>query len=258
MAFPNSSYKSQPEKNIKKDEANTRSFFEQTGVLVSRPLPSSSAKIDVALKGGNNGEFHNHNDIGSYTIVQGKQIVAGDPGVIPYTNNIFDAKYRYTYKTIGSYGHPVPLVAGTQQQAGAQARSDTISTDFNPEKDNITLDIASAYYDAPGLKKLERTMDYDRSHAGSVTFIDDFEFAEPKVFETAISTRSQWEQTAENTLLLTREDEKMLVTFTSPGNKLLLKSEEIAEGGTPYTRIGISIAEPVIAGQIIITYKPLN
>ncbi|WP_257668130.1 heparinase II/III family protein [Parapedobacter tibetensis] len=257
MAFPNSSYKSQPEKNIKKDEANTRSFFEQTGVLVSRPLPTSSAKIGVALKGGNNGESHNHNDIGSYTIVQGKQIMVGDPGVIPYTNNIFDAKYRYTYKTIGSYGHPVPLVAGTQQQAGAQARSRIVHTDFTKEKDNITLDIASAY-DVPELKRLERIMDYDRSHAGSITFTDSFAYANPQEFETAISTRSEWKQTSDSTLLLTRESEKMLVTFFSPGNKLLLKSEEIAEGGTPYTRIGISIAEPVIAGQIIITYKPQN
>ncbi|MNL32832.1 hypothetical protein D3C87_1547080 [compost metagenome] len=50
----------------------------------------------------------------------------------------------------------------------------------------------------------------------------------------------------------------MLVTFSSPGNQLLLKSEKISEGGTPYTRIGISVSKPVTEGQIIITYKPQN
>jgi hypothetical protein len=257
MAFPNSSSKSQPKKNVEKGESNIRSFFEQTGVLVCRPLPGSSANIGVALKGGNNGESHNHNDIGSYTIVQGKQIMAGDPGVIPYASNIFDPQYRYTYKTVGSYGHPVPLVAGKPQRPGTQAEAKTVRTDFKLQKDNITLDIASAY-DVQGLKKLERTMDYDRSAAGSITFTDYFEFAQPEAFETAISTRSQWKQTSDNTLLLTRENEKMLVTFSSPGHKLLLKSEEISEGGTPYTRIGISFAKPVIGGRIVVTYKPLN
>lgn len=257
MAFPNSSTKSQPGKNIQKEGAKIRSLFEQTGVLVCRPLPGSPANIGVALKGGNNGESHNHNDIGSYTIVQGNQIMAGDPGVIPYAANIFNPQYRYTYKTIGSFGHPVPLVAGTQQQPGTKARSRTVRTDFTKEKDNITLDIASAY-DVRELKKLERTMDYDRTGAGSITFTDYFEYANPEGFETAISTRSEWKQTSDNTLLLTRENKKMLVTFSSPGNKLLLKSEEISEGGTPYTRIGISVTKPVTAGQIIITYKPQN
>ncbi|MNU04220.1 hypothetical protein D3C72_2485380 [compost metagenome] len=50
----------------------------------------------------------------------------------------------------------------------------------------------------------------------------------------------------------------MLVTFTSPGHKLVTRSEEISEGGVPYTRIGIATDKPVIAGQIIITYKPQN
>lgn len=258
MAFPNSLTKSNlfPGR-IQPDQADIRFYFDKTGVLVCRPKPGSSANIGVVFKGGNNAESHNHNDIGSFTIVQGNQIMAGDPGVIPYTANIFDPKYRYTYKTISSFGHPVPLVADSCQQPGAGARSKTIRTAFTPEKDDITLDIASAY-PVPGLKKLNRTMVYDRQNKGSVTFTDAFEYAKPGGFETAISTRSEWKQTSGNTLLLTRGNEKMLVTFSSPGNQLLLKSEKIAEGGTPYTRIGISLSKPVTAAEIIITYKPQN
>lgn len=257
MAFPNSSTSLVPGKTDRKEASSLRFFFDHTGVLVCRPASGSSSNIGVVLKGGNNAESHNHNDIGSFTIVQGNQVMAGDPGVIPYTANIFDPKYRYTYKTISSFGHPVPLVADSCQQPGTQARSKTIHTEFTREKDNITLDIASAYA-VPGLKKLERTMDYDRSDAGRITFTDSFEYAKPERFETAISTRSEWKQTSGNTLLLTRGNEKMLVTFSSPGNELLLKSEKISEGGTPYTRIGITVSKPVTAGQIIIAYKPLN
>lgn len=257
MAFPNSTSRLSAEKTNRKGETAIRSFFDQTGVLVCRPVPGSSADIGVAFKGGNNAESHNHNDIGSFTIVQGKQIMAGDPGVIPYTADIFTPQYRYTYKTVGSFGHPVPLVAGKPQRPGKQALAKTVRKDFNRQKDHITLDIASAY-DVPELKKLERTMEYDRANAGSITFTDSFAYAHPEGFETAISTRSEWKQTSGNTLLLTRGNEKMLVTFSSPGNTLLLKSEKISEGGTPYTRIGISVSKPVTEGQIIITYKPQN
>lgn len=258
MAFPNSLTKTNASyRRIQPDQSNIRSYFEQTGVLVCRPIPGSSSDIGIVFKGGNNAESHNHNDIGSFTIVQGNQIMAGDPGVIPYTADIFNPHYRYTYKTISSFGHPVPLVADSCQQPGAQAASKTIHKDFSQGKDDITLDIASAY-NVPGLKKLERTMVYDRAGKGNITFTDLFEYAQPGNFETAISTRAVWNQVSDSTLLLTRDNKKMLVTFSSPGNKLLLKSEEISEGGTPYTRVGISVSKPVSGGQIVITYRPQN
>ncbi len=101
-------------------------------------------------------------------------------------------------------------------------------------------------------------MDYNRSGVGGISFTDAFEYAQPAAFETAISTRAQWKQTSDSTLLLTRGNEKMAVTFSSPGNNLVLRSEEITEGGQPYSRIGIAVARPVTAGQIIVTYKPLR
>lgn len=178
-----------------------------------KPLTTYATKIRVIVK--------NHQGI--------KVGLKADKGeTILNGIDIFDPKHRYTYKTVGSFGHPVPLVAGSPQQPGAQAVSKTIYTGFTREKDTITLDIASAYH-VPRLKKLERTMVYNRKDTGSVTFTDFFEYAEPKAFETAISTRAEWKQTSDNTLLLTRGNEKMLVTFSSPGNSLLLRSEVITE-----------------------------
>lgn len=257
MVFPNSFYKLKPGIAKSADRSMLRSLFDHAGVLISRPEPGSPCKIGVAFKGGNNGESHNHNDVGSYTIVQGRQIIAGDPGRIPYTANIFIPEYRYTYKTVGSFGHPVPLVAGKEQEAGRQARSKIVRTGVTPQKDSMVLDIASAY-NVPELKKLERAMSYDRTGSGVVSFTDYFEFTQPKTFETSISTRAEWKQTSANTLLLNRGGEKMEVSFFSPGNHLSLRSENISEGGTPYARIGIFIDKPVAVGWIAITYKPVN
>jgi hypothetical protein len=226
-------------------------------VLISRPLPDTSCDLGIAFKGGNNAESHNHNDVGSFTIVLGKEIMVGDPGAIPYTANIFNPQYRYTYKTVGSFGHPVPFVAEKEQQPSAKAQAKTVHTDFAREKDEMTLDIISAY-NVPELKKLERTMSYNRVGEGSVTITDDFEFTQPEIFETAISTRSEWKQTSDNTLLLTKGKEKMLVTFSSHESKLSLRSEEIEEGGKTYSRIGLYIDKPASAGKIIVSYSPIK
>ncbi len=106
MVFPNSSSINSPVHREKKEDEQLRSFFDLSGVLTVRPLANSNCRMGVTIKGGNNMEHHNHNDVGSYTVVLGREIMAGDPGSIPYTANIFNTKYRYTYKTIGSYGHP--------------------------------------------------------------------------------------------------------------------------------------------------------
>lgn len=112
MAFPNSASLAKPNRSDENKVDNLRSFFAQSGVLVSRPMPNSPCRMGVALKGGHNDENHNHNDLGSYSVVLGREMMAGDPGRIPYTSDIFNNKYRYTYKSIGSMGHPVPLIAG--------------------------------------------------------------------------------------------------------------------------------------------------
>lgn len=257
MVFPNSASIAKPRSVKIAEDQLIRSLFDQTGVLIVRPIPGSTCRLGVVFKGGNNAESHNHNDVGSFTIVLGDEIMAGDPGAIPYTANIFSEKYRYTYKTISSFGHPVPMVAGTEQKPGAEARAKTISTNFMREKDEMVLDIVSAY-NVPELKKMERSMSYLRTEKGSVTVSDDFVFSKPEAFETAITTRAKWEKTSGNSLLLSKGKEKLKVTFSSPGNNLFVRSEEITEGGKPYSRIGIYIEEPVVAGQIIITYTPVN
>ena len=256
MVFPNSSSKREPKKVIAHENEILRSFFEETGVLVTRPMPGTACDIGVAFKGGNNKEHHNHNDLGSYSVISGKEIMAGDPGSIPYTSDIFDEKFRYTYKSIGSYGHPVPIVAKTEQKAGIQSKASVIHTSFNQNEDTMVLDISTAYPNTQ-LTKLKRTMTFNRKDIGKVTITDDFAFSQPRDFETALITRADWVKKGANSVLLTIGKEKMLVTFSSPGHKLALRSEKISEGGAPYSRIGIYMDEPALTGKIVVTYLPV-
>ncbi|TDE14854.1 heparinase II/III family protein [Dyadobacter psychrotolerans] len=256
MVFPNSSDAKPKRISAPSAPAALRYFFEKTGVLISRPTPGSICQIGVAFKGGNNKEHHNHNDVGSYTIVSGKEIMAGDPGSIPYTADIFTEKFRYTYKTIGSFGHPVPLVAGKQQQAGSQSKAVTIGKDFTTGYDDLVLDIGSAYPES-GLQKLHRSMHYDRSGKGIVLVTDDFAFNKAERFESAVITRANWKKTSDSSMVLSQGKEKMLVTFSCPGNQLSVRSEEITEGGAVYSRIGLYTVKPIISGKLTVSYKPL-
>ncbi|MDQ3813200.1 MAG: hypothetical protein M3347_04525, partial [Armatimonadota bacterium] len=52
-----------------------RDWFNEAGILISRPTPGSACLLGVALKGGHNAEHHNHNDLGSFVVVSGERPV---------------------------------------------------------------------------------------------------------------------------------------------------------------------------------------
>ncbi len=230
-----------------------RSYFSNTGVLTVRP-GNSSLNMGVAIKGGNNNEHHNHNDIGSFSIVVGDEVLMGDPGIIPYTSKTFSPE-RYTYKTIASYGHPVPLVAGKEQIPGATAQAIVGSTNFTDQTDELVMDIASAY-PVKELKKLERKFSYNRTQNGFLSVTDNFAFTNGQTYETALITRGSWKQIGSDQIEITGKKDKLLITIVTKG-AVKIKSEEISEGGKPYTRLGVSLVNPQTNGKLSMIFKVL-
>lgn len=231
-----------------------RSYFNYAGVLTVRP-GTVGLNMGVAIKGGNNNEHHNHNDIGSYSIIVDNEVLMGDPGIIPYTSKTFSPE-RYTYKTIASYGHPVPLIAGIEQMPGASAQAKIKSTSFNNDKDEITMDIASAY-PVMELKLLERKFTYNRNKDGYLAVTDNFEFTNNQTYETALITRGSWKQTSANEIEITGKKDKLLITIVTSGD-VKLKSEELAEGGKPYTRIAVTLTNAVAKGKVSMIFKTIS
>lgn len=256
MVFPNSASLAKVKNGGENSVSRIRSIFDQTGVYVGRPLQGSPCLAGVALKGGNNHENHNHNDVGSYTVVLGDEIMAGDPGSIPYTANIFDSRFRYSYKTLGSYGHPVPLVAGMEQQSGPHTEAKILQNSFSETEDKIALDLTRAY-NYPSLVEIKRLMVYSRLKKGKISFTDTFTCTKPEIFETAIITRAKWTRLKRDEILLEGDKVKMKVNLES-SDKLIVRSEVISEGGVPYTRIGIRINKRVKSGMIRVSYTPVS
>jgi hypothetical protein len=254
MAFPTAATFAKPSKD-KTHETGVRSYFDKAGVITVRPEENSSCKLGATFKGGHNQELHNHNDVGSYTLVADKELLSGDPGLATYTSKTF-SPHRYTIKTIASYGHPVPLVAGKQQSTGLQAKAIILKNDFTAKEDQVVMDIASAY-DVPELKKLRRSFTYNREKDGYLTVGDEVEFSEPKDYETVIITRAKWKQLENNQLELQGVKEKLIVSINS-SSAYTIVPEVITEAPKPYTRLAIKLNQPVKSAKVLVTYKRVN
>jgi len=255
-AFPNSASQSRASATNGQYTPGIRSDFNYAGVLIVRPLERTKCNIAAALKGGNNNENHNHNDIGSYTIVVGDELLMGDPGgPFVYRSNTFGSERYTAYKNLASYGHPVPLVVGEQQFAGKEAEAKILKKSFSENKDLFVMDISSAYK-VEGLK-LIRSFTYDRRKEGKLMVRDDFSFSKEETFETALITRAVCKQTAENVLEFTGTRNKMIATIKAPGDYQV--SYETIQGDYPeFTRISIRLKEPVKTGSVEITFKPVR
>lgn len=236
--------------------ANLRTWFDKAGILISRPAPGSACLMGVALKGGNNAENHNHNDVGSYTVVLGDRQVLLDPGGETYTARTFSS-HRYDSKLLNSFGHAVPMVAGQLQREGKDAQGKLLRADFTDQQDTLQFDIASAYT-VPELKTLTRTFVYSRVGAGSLTVTDQVAFKSPQAFGTALITRGSWQRKDDGSLVIYDMDQAVQVTISAEGGEFALKAEEIHEDASVQpTRLGINFTQPVTTGSITVKITPL-
>ena len=227
-----------------------RAYYEKAGIWVARPAPGSSCLMAVSAKGGNNAENHNHNDIGSYAVALGQNVMVGEQGgPLSYPGDYFSADAPAKYKIKGSFGHPVPVVDGVEQASGSRARGIVQKKEFTSKKDVFSIDYTSAY-STPNLNKLTRTFVYDRRNEGCFIVSDEFTAKSPIRFETAITTRANWKLLDDTHLLLTADTgEQMTITIEASG-KVIFTSEMIEVNAPAYTRIGIALKELSEEGYI--------
>ena len=234
-----------------------RGWFEEAGVLVCRPAAAGPEALAVAIKGGHNGEHHNHNDVGSYTIALGGVPVLADPGTEVYTARTFSDR-RYESKLLNSFGHPVPVVAGQLQETGEDAHAVVLSKSFTDAQDELVLDMKGAY-EVEGLEQLIRTMRYSRDGGGRVVVADEVKYASPAAFETAVVTYGQWKRLDDGSLLVTEQDRSVRVAIDAGAAAYEIVSgalDEETHNGRKATRLGIRLSEPVASARIELTITP--
>jgi len=233
-----------------------RDWFEQAGIMIGRPAPGSDCRMAVALKGGHNGEHHNHNDVGSYVVVVGSQAVLLDPGGETYTARTFSSR-RYESNLLNSFGHAVPVVAGQLQQKGREARAEVLRADLTDDADTLVLDLKAAYA-VEELQKLERTFVYSRADAGSLTVKDEVAFTTPQTFGTALITLGEWREVEPGAILIYDFEGAVRVDIETEGADFEIVAEEIKEDARAQpTRLGINFKSPVTSATITVKITPI-
>lgn len=107
----------------------------------------------VAFKGGNNGESHNHNDVGSFIVYADGEPLLMDPGVGEYTSKTF-SNDRYSIWTMQSGYHNLPQINGVDQKDG----KDYHAVVAKQSARSMTLDIAPAYPKSAAVSQWLRTV----------------------------------------------------------------------------------------------------
>lgn len=134
--------------------ADAVEHFPDTQWLVVRRAPFA-----FAAQFGDNGVSHNHNDVGSFLLVDGGREGPMDLGSGLYTRQYFGAeRYGDAIFCCGSQGHGVPLVGGAVQRDGSAFRAAEVRLKRTPCDAEIVFsgDIAPAY-GLPALRSLRRS-----------------------------------------------------------------------------------------------------
>ena len=107
----------------------------------------------AAIKGGCNGESHNHNDVGTFVMY-----ADGEPAIVDMGNKVYTAKTfspeRYTIDNTRSMNHNVPLIGETEQHEGREYAARDVSGD----ESGARMDIAGAYPAQAKVKRLVRSL----------------------------------------------------------------------------------------------------
>jgi hypothetical protein len=160
--------------------------FPSGGVFIFRHPDKNG--LNFVCKGGSNGELHNHNDVGTFSVTTGSHLpVLGDLGGTIYTRDTFTNK-RYQNKLLSSYGHPVPLIDGIEQSYGKENKAKLLKFEKNDNRATVVFDIRKAYPELRGIKKLERSFLYTFANRGKVEITDTAVLTTDRSFETALTT----------------------------------------------------------------------
>ena len=151
-------------------------FFPSIGVFAVR-----DEHLFLAVKAGNNGDSHNHNDTGNFIVYKDGKPLVIDVGVGLYTKKTFSPS-RYEIWTMQSAYHNLPTFDGIMQMAGKNYEATNVSC--NMDECSISMELVSAYPEC-GITSYQRSAQLKKKEA--ILIKDYFKFADHKEPEILLS-----------------------------------------------------------------------
>ncbi len=188
-------------------------WFRDGGVLNSRAAKNDSSGFSLSLKAGHNGEFHNHNDVGSFVVALNGEAVLCDPGCPVYLPESHTPR-RYESDANNSFGHPVPVLSGMFQAAGRRHGGRIRNPDFSEERTTALIDFGDAYPRESGIRSLTRRFEHDRKKR-VILMTDEAVFEEEGTYSSALLSYGPFRKTAPSVWLVGTGKGRLKVEFLS-------------------------------------------
>lgn len=98
-------------------------------------------KYGFSCKGGNNGESHNHIDVGSFILARNNKQIICDVGAGPYYDG-YHTDRRYTFFYPSAYAHNIPIFDGVGEDDIAR---DDVICDYDEKTETVSMELSNAY-----------------------------------------------------------------------------------------------------------------
>jgi Heparinase II/III-like protein len=224
--------------------------------MIARYDPSNPDGLVVAVKGGDNDEMHNHNDVGALIVHGCGESLIVDPGPGRYTNAYFTER-PFEHPAAASVGHSVPVPNGYQQAWGAKYRAEVLEHVESAQADRLVLELRDAYPKEADLASLRRSVTLDRRPPGGrVELVDEVTFASaPGTFESALVTFARVE-IEPSRVRLHGESGQAIFDFDPQHTHLrveTLRQVDLMSGHTDLHRVLFSLGGTVRTGSIRLT-----
>jgi hypothetical protein len=119
-----------------------------------------------SCKGGNNGESHNHIDVGTFILSRNNKQIIADIGAGPYLDG-YHSERRYTFFHPSAYAHSLPIIDGFAEDS---IKRDDAIVIFDEKTNSASVEFAQAY-GKDFIKSVKREFKFD---SYSLTLTDTF------------------------------------------------------------------------------------
>ncbi|MDR1455544.1 MAG: heparinase II/III-family protein [Tannerella sp.] len=151
-------------------------WFPDLQVAIARDREGSEKGFFFAAKGGNNGESHNHNDIGSFIVYYDGRPLLIDVGNPKYTAMTFTDR-RYELWNLCSDYHNLPTINGVTQHEGLDFRATGATFKKGKASTVFSLDMAGAYPAEAAVNSWKRSVTLNRGKNVTVRDVVDLQKA---------------------------------------------------------------------------------
>ncbi len=151
-------------------------LYPSTEICMQRENADGSG-LTFLIKGGHNGERHNHNDVGHFAIYADSRPLIADAGTMTYTRDTFSEKRYSLWCTRGS-GHNAPIINGVEQEAGGSFKAVGFKLNKSNDNPSVSMNLEEAYHEKAGLKSLRREICLSRK-SSEITLTDSFAMKNP-------------------------------------------------------------------------------